>query len=542
MFSEPQGFPWKTWLVVTLVHAGLVLAVAAAQRQPGYTDAAYYAVLGRNLAQGRGLTEPFLWTYLDDPAPPPRPGHAYWMPLASWLAALGERWTPLGDAYRRVQAPFVLLALGVPLATGALAHSLWRNPGVTQWAMALSALPGFYLPYLPAVDAFAVLMGLGVGLGLLLPRAAVRVPAALLLGVGVGAVHLARNEGPLWLLVALGWIAWQAPRERRTRLLAAVLAGYLAVMGPWWARNFLVFGSPWPVPVSRLLWLTHYNDFFLYPPQRLTFERWWLAGPQAWLAERWQALNTNVQTLLAVQAGIAGFPLLVWGWWRQRRHPVVVAFTALWLLLLALMTLVLPGVGQRGGYFHAVAGLQPLVWALLAHGFEALFAWGERRRGWHPLQARVALGGGWLLVLAALTLVVTRERLRTWNQPGEAYRRLAARVAVWVPGPCPVLVNDPPSWAWAVPAWPALVVPSGGLEAVAQVARRYGACALLLEPNHPPELTPWYDRPRSQGLFVYLETWEGVHLFRVEARPAARGPALSSGACTSGSLGKTEAR
>ncbi|MBE9509190.1 MAG: hypothetical protein IMY86_14220, partial [Chloroflexi bacterium] len=44
------------------------LAVAALIRRPGYMDTAYYAAGAVRLAQGGGLSEPFLWNYLDDPA------------------------------------------------------------------------------------------------------------------------------------------------------------------------------------------------------------------------------------------------------------------------------------------------------------------------------------------------------------------------------------------------------------------------------------------------------------------------------------------
>ncbi|HEY7834897.1 MAG TPA: hypothetical protein VIG30_15085, partial [Ktedonobacterales bacterium] len=38
--------------------------IAALERQPGYIDGAYYYAVARNVAQGRGLTEDFIITYL----------------------------------------------------------------------------------------------------------------------------------------------------------------------------------------------------------------------------------------------------------------------------------------------------------------------------------------------------------------------------------------------------------------------------------------------------------------------------------------------
>lgn len=514
------SFPRRALLLISLFHALLVFGVAARQHAPGYMDAAYYAVLGRRLAHGQGLTEPFLWTYLNDPTRPPRPGHDYWMPLPSLLAALGTR-LAFGDTdpYTLVRLPFLLLALFVPAATGLLAHRWTHDPHVTLWAMVLSMASGFFLPYLPAVDSFTPMMLLGVGYFLLLALAPTRPWQALVLGILIGFIHLARNEGPLWLAVALLALTRTDPKAtRRSWLLLGM--GYLLILLPWWIRNTLAFGTPCPTSLSRLLWLTHYNDLFLYPAQQLTFLRWWEAGPGTWFTLWRQALSFNLQTTLAVQAEIAGFPWLLWGLWARRRDLLTRVWMGLYLGLLGTMTLLFPAPGARGGFFHAVAGLQPFTWVLIAQGMERFFTWGKVRRNWHLGQARWILGGGLGVLMLVLTLVVTSRRLHTWNEPEEVYTQLAHVILQRIPEipPCPVLVNDPPSWAWGRPTWPALVVPSGGRKALALAARAYGACLFLLEPDHPPELQDWYQHPDDWGPFHYLTSYGGTHIFLVEAQ------------------------
>ncbi len=514
------SFPYKALWLISLFHVLLLFGVAAHQRAPGYMDAAYYAVLGRRLAHGQGLTEPFLWTYLNTPTPPPRPGHDYWMPLPSLLAALGTRLAfGYTDSYARARFPFLLLALFIPAITGGLAHRWTRDPNVTIWAMVLSMTSGFFLAYLPAVDAFAPLMLLGAGYFLLLLHVPAHPWTVFFLGLTTGLIHLTRNEGPLWLIMAalaLGSIF----RGNVLRTLFALGAGYLLAVLPWWTRNVVVFGSPVPTSLSRLLWLTHYNDLFLYPPQQLTFARWWETGPRTWLTLWRQALSANLQTTLAVQAEIAGFPWLLWGLWARRRDLLTRVWIGLYLGLLGTMTLLFPAPGARGGFFHAVAGLQPFTWVLIAQGMERFFAWGKVRRGWHLQQARWVLGGGLGVLMLALTLVVTSRRLRAWNGPEEAYTQIAHVILQRLPDvpPCPILVNDPPSWTWGRPSWPALVVPSGGREAVALAAREYRACLLLLEPNHPPELRDWYREPQDWGPFHYLTSYADTHIFVVETK------------------------
>ncbi|MBE9506962.1 MAG: hypothetical protein IMY86_02845, partial [Chloroflexi bacterium] len=55
-------------LVLFLLSLAVRLVTAALTCRPGYMDPAYYAAGAVRLAEGGGLTEPFLWNYLDDPA------------------------------------------------------------------------------------------------------------------------------------------------------------------------------------------------------------------------------------------------------------------------------------------------------------------------------------------------------------------------------------------------------------------------------------------------------------------------------------------
>src|SRR5258708_13392823 len=71
---------------VALIVGGIM---AAMLHHPGYTDAYYYFNAGQRLAQGKGLTDVALWTYIGAPAGLPIPSHLYWMPLASLVAAVG---------------------------------------------------------------------------------------------------------------------------------------------------------------------------------------------------------------------------------------------------------------------------------------------------------------------------------------------------------------------------------------------------------------------------------------------------------------------
>ena len=490
------GLGWGTFL-----WAGLLLALAFYQRTPGYMDEAYYWVVGRTWAAGQGLREPFLWNYLDDPAGVPHPAGAYWQPLPALLAGLAAIWPRL---------PFVLLAALLPWLTRRLADAWDASPQAGHWAALWAAWPGFYLAYLPAVDGFAPLFVLGAVYWAWLPRLWQEpTPARRWAGLGVlvALVHLTRAEGPLWLLGTLA-LAWAAPaRDRRGSRLAWVLLGYAAVMAPWWWRNSLVWGAPWPPGASRALWFTHYNDLFYYPPADLTPARWWAQGWAAIVRDRLWALRLNAQTALAVHGLVVLGPLMLWGAWRQRRRPVTRAALALYGALAVLMTVVFPFAGARGGFFHSVAGLQPLLWVWAGQGFEAALAWAAARRGWNLPTARRVLGLGLTVLLAGLTLTVTAARLRAWPEPAARYRALWAawqQAASPAAVDGPVLVANPPLWAW-VTGRPALVTPSGGPEAVTAVARRYAARGLIVEGDaHPDNLAAWWAEPGPRAGWRYL--------------------------------------
>src|SRR5690606_27762050 len=106
-------------LAVSRRSAALVFALALAVgiflailvEQPGYMDAYYYYNAAHRLVSGDGLTDPYVWHYLDAPDALPAPSYTYWMPLQSLLAAGAMR---LGGAtFGAAQVPSVLCYAGL---------------------------------------------------------------------------------------------------------------------------------------------------------------------------------------------------------------------------------------------------------------------------------------------------------------------------------------------------------------------------------------------------------------------------------------------
>jgi hypothetical protein len=434
-------------------------------------DAEYYFATGQELGAGKGLQEPFLWNYLDEPRGIPHPSHAYWMPLPTFAVAIGV--ALFGPTFSAGRSVFLLLASSLPLLTAEHAFRLTADRRWSWMSGLLALVPGYYAAYLVTTDSFAVYAFLGGWLLLLLASARPGAGRWIGAGLAMGLCHLARADGVLWVPLAFG-AAWTLGPGRARRLLF-LAGGYAAVMGPWFVRNARVFGSLLPPGQSRTLWMTSYNDLFFFPASALTPARWLASGWGEIVASRLAALASNLVSLWAINGLIFLLPLMVLGAWRYRDRRVV-RLTILYLLtLLVVMSFVFPFAGARGGYFHSSIAAMPVLFALVPPGLAAFLEWGRRIRGWDVRTGTVVLGAAaWSLALGLTAYKLWERALGPdlgsprWAQSARAYRRLADRI-----GGGTVAINNPPGFHLASDG-PAVVIPSGGLPALTSIVGTLG--------------------------------------------------------------------
>lgn len=496
-------------ILCLLALAGWAVAfgVAAFQDAPGYMDADYYQAIAVRFVQGHGLSEPFLWNYLDDPQGIPHPAHAYWPPLTTLWAALGMALTGQ-STFQAARLGFLLLAGLLPPLTALT--GLWlhgRRP--LAWAAGLLAVfPLFYVPFLPTTDSFGLVMLVGTlfiwSAGSVHPR------RFLVLGVLTALMTLARADGLFWLLPA-GWLAWREPVQWRVKAAASLLAGFLAIMLWWYVRNLLSFGSPLTPHGYRTLLICDYNDLFAYPASGLTVKRWLACGFGNLLRDRLWALGMNLATFIGVQGGIFWWPFIVLASWRRRGDLRIQLTWLAWGLIFALMTFPFALAGARGGFFHSGAAVQPVFWALAPLGLADALAWARERLGWRSPHAWPGFMALLLTVTAAATLLLVYVRvvLPGWDGGQARYRAVEAQL------PCdgPVLVANPPGY-WLATGRPALALPTGGLAALDQLAGDFGAGCLLLEPDSfPAELGPLYETPADVLGWDYFVTVQEVRIY-----------------------------
>jgi hypothetical protein len=544
----------RNLLLLFLLGLAVPLAIAQFQSLPGYMDADYYFGGGIQLAKGNGFTEPYLWNYLSDPQGLPAPSHAYWMPLASIVAAAGM-WLTGQTTFASARLGFILLAALVPPLTALLAFRLTSNRTLSLLSGLLACFPIYYAPFLPVTDNYAIYMLLGISFFLLLSSLIESTTADQLpftnyrslitffsLGLLSALMTLARSDGLLWLGLSLLVALWYAGKQvdtytgtqvntdlpqsslRATHYvlrylssfifhLSSLLLGYLLLLSPWYARNLSEFGTLMAPGGTRALWLTNYNDTFAFPASQLTMQSWLTSGWSAILTARFTALQFNLLNAFAAQGGIFLFPFILIGLWQLRKDTRVRLAALAWVLLLAAMTIAFPFAGERGAFFHAGAALQPVWWAVAPIGLDAVIR-SIRRRGWLDDRAFVIFRGALVAIAVLMTVVIFFIRVPSdWEREDGIYQGLKELlVQAGAPTDAIVVVRNPPGF-YIVTDYRAIAVPNGGINVILEVARRYNAQYYVDELTHENNVN--YDSELNQFPFRYLGESNGNRLYEI---------------------------
>jgi hypothetical protein len=518
---------WRLTLLLALLGLAVATSVAAFQPSPGYMDADYYYAGGLQLVNGNGFSENFLWNYLDNPSGLPHPSHAYWMPMASLLAAAGAAlFGP--SSWFAARAGFLLVATLIPPLTAALAWSFSSRRDLALTSGLLAVFPAFYLPFLTVTDTFGLYILFGGLFFLVLNRKSSPLNP-LLLGLLAGLMHLTRADGLLWLLV--GYLAvlivWPKPSQHRFNYIFTNLflttAGYLLIMTPWFIRNYTSFGTPLAPGGLKMLWLTSYDQLFSYPASKITFSAWWQSGLSAILRARVWALGLNLSNILSVQGEVILLPLIGLGFWQMRKDRRVQLAGLACLGTLAAMTLAFPFAGARGGFFHSGASVQTVWWALAPMGLDRVVDWGSRIRGWNTVRSGTIFRLGLVAVAALLSAVIIYFRVmggggsQVWGQENIAYNHTKEiLVSKGMTDQSIVMVANPPGF-YLASGNPAIAVPDGDLGTLLTVANRYGARYLILEEGSTPGgLTTVYENPQGWAGLDYLGEVKAAHVFLVQ--------------------------
>ena len=507
----------RSYLFLFLLALILQIAVSRLQSVPGYLDADYYYMGGVQLAKGEGFTEPYLWNYLDDPAGVPHPSHGYWFPLASIVSALGM-WLTGSINYEAGRLFFILIAAFIPPLAAALSYRFFQNTAFAWVSGLLALFPVFHLPFLPVPDNYGIYMLAG---GLLF-YIADRPRPWFWMGMLAGILSLARSDGLLWLALTFLFILWRV-RDEKLSFLALVqfgviaFCGFILVMGPWYARNLNVFGLIMSPAGSRAFWLTTYDETFIYPASKLTFDSWLASGWEAILRVRWWSFTTNIQSAIAAQGHLVLFPFIVIGMIQMKKdRRVQLGFTA-WAILFLVMTLIFPFAGARGSFFHSAAALQPLFWALAPLGLEHAVAWARKRNRFTEhayVVFRIALVQ--IVVILSGWAVWIRIIQEGWQEGELDYPAVeqflvehgaqADESVIALNSPGFTMMTDREAYSQ----------PYGNLDTLLEVAERYDIEYYIFQPEGRIEsLRSLYDNPQGDPRFQYLGEVNDIRIFRL---------------------------
>ena len=545
-----------------LIAVFISLGVAVLEMGPGYMDADYYYSIGLRIVSNQGWSEPFLWNYLGDPQGLPHPAFTYWMPLAAIVAGLSMKITGILNFWG-ARIGFLIIAGCIGPLTAYLAYTFTPNRWAAILAGSIAIFAGFYFAYLPTTETFGIYMVLGGVFFILVRRLQkdlfnTRITTIkatdsanwnllrkqilispfwiyLLIGATSGLMYLTRADGLIWLFMALivilvqGYSSRKVEKEKRSSKfqfwppIILCLAGFFIVCSPWILRNLSEFGSIFAPGTNRAFWLTVYDDMFAYPASQLTFNRWLKSGILELLKARGWALGLNLVNAFAVQGGIFLLPLMLAGMWANRKDWRVSLGILAWFGIFLTMTFVFPYQGARGGFFHAGAALQPLLWALVPAGLVVFINWGERTRKWNSARALKVFGYSCVGFVIIITFIVTWKRLGReflvnpdWGKTERTYQLAEEHlVNLGISPEVIVMVNNPPGYN-AMTARRAIVIPNGDLETSIQAGRMYGADYLILDENYPQGLKDLYTNPGDQPGLIYLDSIEQMHIYKFE--------------------------
>jgi hypothetical protein len=351
-------------------------------------------------------------------------------------------------------------------------------------------------------------------------------------GLLAGLAHLARADGLLMLLCLLAFLVLRPWRTATAstpglnplplsssrpspfvigHLSFVILLGYLLPMSPWYLRNLAVFGTPLAPGGARALWLTGYDELFTYAPETLTLAHYLAAGWGVILAGKWEALNTNLQSLIAVQSSIVAFPFALVGGWQLRRRPLFQAAGLYGLALFLAMTFAFTFPGVRGGYFHSGAALLPFIYPAALVGLDvSVEAAARRLRHWQPEKSKPVFTALLVAGVAALALVRFPGAAAGTRQADAVY----AKIGAWLDGAgnlpadqAAVAVNNPPAFYYHT-GRPAIAVPAGDQETLVQAMTDFGVRWLALDVNVVPALSLLYQQPDADPRFQRRATFQ----------------------------------
>jgi len=378
----------------------------------------------------------------------------------------------------------VILSTLLVSLTYLIGWEIWRSRRVAVLGAVLAIASGPLLLMNPLVESFAVFGVLGAACLFASVRAVdspLPGPWIVLAGATAGLASLTRIDGALLTLApATAWLLRRPVASdtgfgspiRAIAWGAASAAAFVAVITPWLFRDLLVFGTPFPSPSGRLLWIRDYNEH-LSISLDLTLDRYLDWGAVAIIGSKLRATVEVLGRTLGLLGGVFGI-FFIAGLWLHRRDRRLAPFLVYMAAMFAAMIVLFTEHAPKGALLHTAPAWLPFALPMaIASVAPASTAAGRawrflRRPAAHRFIEVVGVIGAVVLAIAgAITLLdgwhVRQDRLQA-----------AADFLGDVASPDDVLLAGDPSSLYLLTGLRGVATPFDPYPVLEDVIRAYG--------------------------------------------------------------------
>jgi hypothetical protein len=526
----------KEYFILFIISL-IVLSVSFIyQRVPGYMDSEYYYLGGKALASG-ATSLPVIWNYLDQPEILPHPLFTYWMPLPSIVTYLSI--IIFGSSKFFIsRILFWLLAAAIAPLSAYVSHQISKQR-FSAWVSGILAIfSGYYFKFYTINETITLYIILGGVFFIIFSKLFAidnRISPAVLCflgGIVTGLMHMTRVDGFLLFLFGISLIFILIFKKREAEdgfswkwclYLIMYFVGYLLIAGWWYARNLDLFNSLFSPASSRALWIATYDDTFIYPATILNIDYWIANGLPLKLGQIWVALKSNVSTTFAVQANIFGLPLLVIGFSKLRKKPIIMMALAVWCMFFFLMSFVFSLAGGRGGFLHSGASVQIIFWCLISEGLIIFIQWGIRKRGWKLVRSQIMFGTALILFSIILTFALYYQNvigdsstIYAWESDNFKYSEIEEIIKLSANSANDaVMINNPVGYYYETNRW-SVVIPNAKPDEFTELISRFNIKYIVFDNNLPEKLNNTQNLDEILKLKLIKQFEDGRKIYAIQ--------------------------
>ena len=516
--SKPrsQSLVYPAILIVIVAGIAMRLYFAVQMQAPGHGDLSYYFALAKNLAAGRGFVIDYVWHFLVLPDGLTHYSNDFWMPLTSIIISIFL--IAFGESMPSALLPSIIFGLGLAFITFFIGMEYTKSRIISLWSAIICLFAPSLFKYSLLTDSsiyYAVFVAAGL---LMIVKAKSQPKFYIAAAIFAGLAHLTRQDGLFLMLVLLLAIVVSAGNTKsKLRLVIFGLAAYLLTLSPLLIINFIVTGKLFLSRTYQIAFVTTHDDIYSYAKD-LSLSSYLSWGMRNILASKIAALWNNIIAILQsfsrelvvipILAFIRIISLKIWRWrWNDYYPPLI--FLA---LLFVFYTLIATFPAMGGAFFRSAMAFVPFGIVLAVEMLKKII--------------RKPAAFGLLMTLIVVAAIAGSVRLSKAtvvdvNQQEQELKSIAATIETKnIDGAEIVIMTRNPWETNVVTGFKAVQIPNNDIDAIYEIARKYGANYLIL-PAPRPALEGIYSGEIRDPRFEFVANVEKTDykIFRISGGP-----------------------